>query len=221
MLCICKKSTMPSGQSHCTLSHQWYSVQCTTRTNVFKYCAICSYCEHVEKYHAQRPVTLHLSRISADNTQTCKSIQVLCMLWICKKVPCPAPSYTAPCHTSDTTRTNVFKYFAICAYCEHVEKYHAQRPVTLHQSHTSNNKQKSFRVLEYCTYRKHVENYHAHPEPSHTVSIVTPVIIHTSLRVFKYCAICAYCEHVEKYYAQRPVTLHQSHTRNNTQKCQW
>ena len=56
MLCICKKkSTMPSAQSHCTLSHQWY--------------------------------------------YTHKCIQVLCnlcILWTCRKVSCPAPSYTAP-----------------------------------------------------------------------------------------------------------------------------
>ena len=45
------------------------------------------WCKLPEKsaYHAQRPVTLHLSRTSADNTQKCKSIQVLCMLCICKK----------------------------------------------------------------------------------------------------------------------------------------
>ena len=51
----------------------------TTRTNVFKYCAIFAYCEHVEKYHAKRKVTLQLSQTS-NNTQKSKSIQVLCML---------------------------------------------------------------------------------------------------------------------------------------------
>ena len=74
---------------------------------------------------------------------------------------------------------SLLKVFKYCVYREPVEKYHAQRPVTLHLSRTSDNTKKCTKVFKYYAYCEHVKKYHA--QRPVTLHLVTPVILHAQM----------------------------------------